>query len=86
MALVAGLYKRPERQPTAPDPADLEAEKRRHEKEEAKRKAKLEKEQAKEKMRLEEEERRRKVIQNKNRPKRAPFNFELVTIFSAIGE
>ncbi|KAJ7631181.1 hypothetical protein FB45DRAFT_559037 [Roridomyces roridus] len=77
MSIVAGLYKQPK--PTQhsqnlntmglPDPEALDRE--------AKRKAaKLEKEQAKEKERLAELERRRLEKERKNRPKRAPFDFE----------
>ncbi|KAJ3929678.1 MAG: hypothetical protein NXY57DRAFT_1015696 [Lentinula lateritia] len=61
-------------QPAKPaiDPIEVEAAHRRAEKEEAKRKAKLEKEEARKK----EEAERLKQKQMKNRPKRAPFNFE----------
>ncbi|KAJ3910077.1 hypothetical protein F5879DRAFT_984130 [Lentinula edodes] len=61
-------------QPAKPaiDPIEVEAAHRRAEKEEAKRKAKSEKEEARKK----EEAERLKQKQMKNRPKRAPFNFE----------
>ncbi|KAE9400557.1 hypothetical protein BT96DRAFT_965277 [Gymnopus androsaceus JB14] len=61
-------------QPAKPaiDPMEVEATRRRAEKDEAKRKAKQEKEEA----RRREEEERLKRKQMKNKPKRAPFNFE----------
>ncbi|KAJ7109990.1 hypothetical protein C8R44DRAFT_269371 [Mycena epipterygia] len=81
MAMVAGLYKqtRHDRSEQSyqlntmalPDVEQLERD--------AKRKSKLEREQAKEKQRLEEAERRRKEKERKNRPKRAPFDFEKVS-------
>ncbi|KAJ3750662.1 hypothetical protein DFH05DRAFT_1386972 [Lentinula detonsa] len=61
-------------QPAKPaiDPMEVEAARRRAEKEEMKRKARLEKEEARKK----EEAERLKQKQMKNRPKRTPFNFE----------
>ncbi|KAJ4485896.1 hypothetical protein J3R30DRAFT_3442746 [Lentinula aciculospora] len=61
-------------QPAKPaiDPMEVEAARKRADKEEAKRKAKLEKDEA----RKREEAERLKQKQMKNRPKRAPFNFE----------
>lgn len=58
------------------DPLEVETTRKRAEKDEAKRKAKLEKEEA----RRREEEERLKQKQMKNRPKRAPFNFEQVSV------
>jgi LAS seventeen-binding protein 5 len=52
---------------------------RRAEKDEAKKRAKREKEEAKERARREEEERRKQ----KNRPRRAPFDFEKVSRFGS---
>ncbi|KAF9076048.1 hypothetical protein BDP27DRAFT_1313828 [Rhodocollybia butyracea] len=54
------------------DPMEVEAARRRAEKVEAKRMAKLEKEEARQR----EESERLKQTQMKNRPKRAPFDFE----------
>ncbi|KAJ3821202.1 hypothetical protein F5878DRAFT_539847 [Lentinula raphanica] len=75
MRSVSELYHMCRDIPTAKptiDPMEVEANRRRAEKEEAKRKAKLEKEEARKK----EEAERLKQKQMKNRPKRAPFNFE----------
>jgi hypothetical protein len=84
MTVVAGLYKqaRHERHERSHQfdtlgLPDLEALER-----ENKRKAKLEREKAKEKQRLEEAESRRKAKERKNRPKRAPFDFEKVSSLS----
>lgn len=80
MIMVANLYLQCKREkPRTVDPVDTlgaEEAKRRAEKEEAKRRAKLEKEQAKERARKEEEERRKQ----RNRPRRQPFNFEAVSV------
>lgn len=69
-------------QPAKPaiDPMDVEASRRRAEKDEAKRKAKLEKAEARRK----EEEERLKQKQMKNKPKRAPFNFEQVRVLASL--
>jgi len=81
MSVIANLHKSVPRQrpqqvsTTGIGISDQEAQRRR-EKEEAKMKARQEKESAKERLKQEEEERRKR----KNRPKRAPFNFEQVSI------
>lgn len=88
MTAVAGLYQQCKREKRhvyelteAVGLSDNSESKRRAEKEEAKRKAKQEKEEARERARLQEEERRKKERQNKNRPRRAPFDFEKVSTF-----
>jgi vacuolar-type H+-ATPase subunit E/Vma4 len=82
MTLVAGLYKQCQRGSSSlhSDVAALalneEREKKREEKEEAKRRARQEKEEAKERARKEEE--RRLAERNRSQRTRAPFNFEKV--------
>jgi hypothetical protein len=61
------------------DPLDVEADRRRAEKVEAKRMAKLEKEEARQR----EESERSRQKQMKNRPRRAPFDFEQVQILTS---